>query len=352
MLAKFIGDAVMAVFGLTELHEDDALRAVRAAVEMRETLARLNEDFERRYGVVLATRTGINTGTVAGKGHRPRSQLRRRRHGEQRRASPAGRRAGRDPPRRVDVQARPRVGRGRARCRRSSSRASRRRSLRTGCSPSRERAEPAPRLDAPLVGRQDTLAQLEWALERAVAERSCRLVTVVGAPGIGKSRLAHEFVAALGEQRDRAPRTLPSVRRGDHVLAARRRWSSRQRASTRATAADDAVAKLEALLRARRRRSDASPRRSPSSPGSGRRRASSRRASGPCGGSSRASRPSARSSSCSTTRTGPRRRSSRWSRTSRVTRSPFRSSCSASAGRTCSSDARTGARAPAREHAW
>jgi class 3 adenylate cyclase len=67
-LAKFIGDAVMAVYGLTELHEDDALRAVRTAVEMRETLARLNAGFEQRYGVVLATRTGINTGTVAGKG--------------------------------------------------------------------------------------------------------------------------------------------------------------------------------------------------------------------------------------------------------------------------------------------
>ena len=68
MLAKFIGDAVMAVFGLTELHEDDALRAVRTAVEMRETLTRLNEGFEERYGVVLATRTGIDTGTVAGSG--------------------------------------------------------------------------------------------------------------------------------------------------------------------------------------------------------------------------------------------------------------------------------------------
>jgi hypothetical protein len=62
------------------------------------------------------------------------------------------------------------------------------------------RSEVALRLEAPLVGRQDTLAQLEWALERTVAEKGCRLVTVVGAPGIGKSRLAHEFVSRLGER--------------------------------------------------------------------------------------------------------------------------------------------------------
>src|SRR5919201_1665718 len=67
-VAKFIGDAVMVVFGLVELHEDDALRAARAAVEMRETLARLNPELERRYGVALSTRTGINTGPVAGEG--------------------------------------------------------------------------------------------------------------------------------------------------------------------------------------------------------------------------------------------------------------------------------------------
>ncbi|HEX2069247.1 MAG TPA: adenylate/guanylate cyclase domain-containing protein, partial [Actinomycetota bacterium] len=61
---KFIGDAVMAVFGIPILHEDDALRAVRAAQEMRERLDRLNEELERDRGVRLLNRTGVNTGEV------------------------------------------------------------------------------------------------------------------------------------------------------------------------------------------------------------------------------------------------------------------------------------------------
>ena len=61
---KFIGDAVMAVFGIPRLHEDDALRAVRAAAGMRETLAELNLDLEREHGEGLAARIGVNTGEV------------------------------------------------------------------------------------------------------------------------------------------------------------------------------------------------------------------------------------------------------------------------------------------------
>jgi class 3 adenylate cyclase/tetratricopeptide (TPR) repeat protein len=61
---KFIGDAVMAVFGVPVLHEDDALRAVRAAVGLRDALAALNDELERDYGTTVTVRTGVNTGPV------------------------------------------------------------------------------------------------------------------------------------------------------------------------------------------------------------------------------------------------------------------------------------------------
>ena len=61
---KFIGDAVMAVFGRAELHEDDALRAVRAALEMRSALVELDRDLETEYGVELGIRIGVHTGEV------------------------------------------------------------------------------------------------------------------------------------------------------------------------------------------------------------------------------------------------------------------------------------------------
>lgn len=142
---KYIGDAIMAVFGLPRLHEDDALRAVRAAAGMQRALAVLNEELQARWGVQLANRTGVNTGEVV-----------------------AG-----------DPTASEHLVTGDA--------------VNTAARLSVEGEEGlARRLDLPLVGREADLARLLDAFRQAVAEPRCRLVTVVADAGVGKSRLAEE----------------------------------------------------------------------------------------------------------------------------------------------------------------
>jgi len=59
---KYAGDAVMAVFGVPRVHENDAERAVRAAVAMSQSLEQLNPMFEQEYGIRLALRVGVATG--------------------------------------------------------------------------------------------------------------------------------------------------------------------------------------------------------------------------------------------------------------------------------------------------
>ena len=61
---KFIGDAVMAAFGIPVTHEDDALRALRAAVELRNEARSLGAEVARQHGVDLGVRIGVNTGEV------------------------------------------------------------------------------------------------------------------------------------------------------------------------------------------------------------------------------------------------------------------------------------------------
>src|SRR5438552_1817529 len=61
---KFIGDAVLAVFGVPAVREDDALRALRAVAELRDAISAGGQQLERDYGVSLQLRIGVNTGEV------------------------------------------------------------------------------------------------------------------------------------------------------------------------------------------------------------------------------------------------------------------------------------------------
>jgi class 3 adenylate cyclase len=64
----------MAVFGIPKLHEDDALRAVTAAVELRDRVAAINEEFLRAYDRTVAIRTGVESGEAVAR-ERGRGEL-------------------------------------------------------------------------------------------------------------------------------------------------------------------------------------------------------------------------------------------------------------------------------------
>ena len=192
---KYIGDAVMAVFGLPRIHEDDAMRAVRAAAEMQEALIGLNARFEEVYGVRLENRTGVNTGeVVAGDvsvGHRlvtgdtvnVAARLEQNAPTMEILLGETTYRLVKDA---VDAEAvEPLELKGK------SERMPAYRLLSVG----QHEEGVARRLDAPMVGRDDELSVLTDTLARAVDTRSCQVVTVVAPAGTGKSRLLKEFVA-------------------------------------------------------------------------------------------------------------------------------------------------------------
>ncbi len=196
---KFVGDAVLAVFGVPEAHEDDALRACRAALEMQARLAALNEQFERRVGKSIALRIGVNTGEVVAGDASSRETF-----------------VTGDP---VNVAARleQAAGPGEVLLGERTYRLVRGAVQAEAAPPldAKGKAEPVPayrllgvsdvgpvprRTGTPFAGRDDQLRLLEREFETVVAQRQCRLVTVVGEPGVGKSRLTAEFVARVGEQ--------------------------------------------------------------------------------------------------------------------------------------------------------
>ncbi len=179
---KFIGDAVMAVFGVPVLHEDDALRAVRAAAEMRAALPELG--VEGRIGVMtgevvtgteerLATGDAVNVAARLEQAARPGEVL---------------------------------LGAGTLRLVEDAVEVEQLEPLEL-----KGKSEPVPayrllsvseeapvrHLEAPMVGRERELQRLRAAFEQAVHDRSCQLFTVLGSAGVGKSRLAAEFLAGV-----------------------------------------------------------------------------------------------------------------------------------------------------------
>ena len=201
---KFIGDAVMAVFGVPAVHEDDALRACRAAVEMREAFAGLG--IEGRIGVctgevVTGTEERLATGDAVNVAARLQAAAE---PGEVLIAEATFRLAGGT----VDVEpVAPLALKGKVEP------VAAYRLLAA-------RAEGERRHDSVFVGRERELALLSEAWARVVAEESCELVTVVGDPGIGKSRLAAELLGSIGDGSDRT-RPLPGVRVGGYRIG---RW--------------------------------------------------------------------------------------------------------------------------------
>jgi class 3 adenylate cyclase/tetratricopeptide (TPR) repeat protein len=199
---KFIGDAVMAVFGVPVLHEDDALRAVRAAVEMREALERVNDELERRWTVRLSTRTGVNTGEVVagdptagetlvvGDAVNVAARLEQSAASGEILIGAATQRLVRDAVKVEAVEPLPVRGRD------APVEAFRLREVLPGA-PAFQR-----RLDSPLVGRRRELALLQETFLRVVDTRTCHLATILGGAGVGKSRLAAELVASCRAESD------------------------------------------------------------------------------------------------------------------------------------------------------
>ena len=196
---KFIGDAVMAVFGIPTLHEDDALRAVRAANEIRigrrapepgdggeHVAARLTADgSEHRRGG--HRRRGVGRHLVTGDAVNVAARLEQAAAPGEVVLGASTYRLVRDAVEAEPMQALELKGKAEpVEAFRLVSVADR---------------EPMRRHETPMVGRQRELRLLREAFARATEEQECHLFTLLGTAGVGKSRLVHEF---LGEMRDQA----------------------------------------------------------------------------------------------------------------------------------------------------
>ena len=196
VIEKFIGDAVMAVFGIPTAHEDDAERALQAALAMQARLTELNAEIAERHGVQLAMRIGVNSGEViAGTG------------GDQFLVTGDAVNVAA----RLQQTAKPRTVVAGERTYMAARRTFlleplEERELRGKSLPVRawrvvgahevERPRGAPGVAAALVGRERELDVLQTLYRSSVEYGRPSLLTILGQAGIGKSRLIHEFVTA------------------------------------------------------------------------------------------------------------------------------------------------------------
>lgn len=209
---KFVGDEVMAVFGLPSAHEDDPARAVHAALAMHSRLLELNDGLERTHGPSLQMRVGINTGEVvanpqaAAKGEfmvtgDAVNVAARLRSAAVPGTTLVGERTYRETRWLADYGACPPLAlKGKA----DPVAAWQLVAIRAGAT-----HRPPGTLRARLIGREDEYGLLQGLLQRAVRDRKPHLVTVLGQPGVGKSRLVDELTVTASSIMVRQGRSLP-----------------------------------------------------------------------------------------------------------------------------------------------
>jgi class 3 adenylate cyclase len=207
---RHIGDGVMAIFGAPVAHEDDVLRAARAALEISETLAELNQRLKLRHGVELSVSTGLDTGdAVVGDDPAGRSSTLGDAVNVAQRLEAAA-----EPGEVLVGEQTAQLLRGAATLDHSAPVGLERKTA--PAAPWRlvavapETAELPRSAAMPFVGRADELGRLREAFDEVLARRTPRLVTVLGPAGIGKSRLARAFLDDVSsEARAAVGRCLP-----------------------------------------------------------------------------------------------------------------------------------------------
>jgi len=200
---KFVGDAVMAVFGAPRAHEDDPERGLHAALLMRERMGELNQRWERRVGRPLALHIGLNTGPVVA-GHmgatagaayavtgdtvNTASRLQS--------AAPAGDILVSDATYQLTHHAFAFAPREELRLKGKSEPVAVYRLLGPLAAPRSARGLEGLGLAAPLVGRERELRRMDAAYDDMRAGQA-QVLSLIGEPGAGKSRLQREFFARL-----------------------------------------------------------------------------------------------------------------------------------------------------------